>query len=178
MSALVRSLDLVNATVGRCVKWLAVVLVLVLFGVVVLRYVFGTSFIALQESVIYIHSAIFMLGAGYTLLHGGHVRVDIFYRGASNRFRAWVDIFGVVFLLTPMMLVVLYYSEGFVTRSWLRLEGSGEAGGLPGLFLLKTVIPAFCGLMLLQGFSLLARSVLVLCGDTSYARREDGSEAF
>jgi len=173
----IKGADWINEWVGRGTAWLMLAMVLIAFVVVVLRYVFSLGWVWMQESFVWLHGAVFMLGAGYTLLHGGHVRVDIFYRGASNRFRAWVDVFGVLVLLTPMMLVVLLYSQGFVTRSWMRLEGSSEAGGLPGLFILKTVIPAFCVLMLLQGASLLARSLLVLGGDESYARREDGGEA-
>lgn len=173
----VKGADWINEWVGRGTAWLMLAMVLIAFVVVVLRYVFSLGWVWMQESFVWLHGAVFMLGAGYALLHGGHVRVDIFYRTASTRFRAWVDIFGVLFLLAPMMLVVLFFSEGFVTRSWARLEGSGEAGGLPGLFLLKTVIPVFCILMLLQGASLLARSVLVLCGEKQYAQQDDGSEA-
>jgi TRAP-type mannitol/chloroaromatic compound transport system permease small subunit len=173
----IKGADWINEWVGRGTAWLMLAMVLIAFVVVVLRYVFSLGWVWMQESFVWLHGAVFMLGAGYTLLHNGHVRVDIFYRGASNRFRAWVDLFGVICLLTPMTLVVLYYSEGFVTRSWARLESSGEAGGLPGLFLLKTVIPAFCVLVLLQGASLLARSLLVLCGDDRYAQRDEGSEA-
>lgn len=175
---LVSGIDWINEWVGRGTAWLMLALVLVAFVVVVLRYVFALGWVWMQESFVWLHGAVFMLGAGYTLLHNGHVRVDIFYRTASPRFKAWVDIFGSLFLLAPMTLVVLYYSEGFVMRSWSRLEGSSEAGGLPGLFLLKTVIPIFCVLMLLQGLSLLGRSVLVLCGDQRYAPPEENSEAF
>lgn len=164
MSALLRSLDLVNATVGRCVKWLAVALVLVQFGVVVLRYVFGTSFIALQESVIYLHAAIFMLGAGYTLLHDGHVRVDIFYGEASPRRKAAIDLFGCLVLLIPSCLVMLHVTWGFVLQSWRILEGPLSVGGLPAVFLLKTLIPLFAALLLIQGVSLALKNLLFLTG--------------
>lgn len=174
---LVSGIDWINEWVGRGTAWLMLALVLVAFTVVVLRYVFALGWVWMQESFVWLHGTVFMLGAGYTLLHNGHVRVDIFYRSASQRFKAWVDIFGTLFLLTPMTLVVLYYSEGFVMRSWGRLEGSSEAGGLPGLFLLKTILPIFCILIFLQGLSLLCRSILVLCGDQRYAPPEDNSEA-
>jgi TRAP-type mannitol/chloroaromatic compound transport system permease small subunit len=83
-----------------------------------------------------------MLAAGYTLLHDGHVRVDVFYRPASERFKAWVNLIGVLVLLLPTVGVVLYYTIPYVQASWLRLEMSREAGGLPGLFLYKTIIPS------------------------------------
>src|SRR5690625_7438097 len=105
MFSFVRLLDSINALVGRWVRWLSVALVLVQFVVVVLRYVFGTSFMAAQESIIYIHAVIFMAGAGYTLLKDGHVRVDIFYGEASRRTRALVDLFGSLFLLDRKSVV-------------------------------------------------------------------------
>ena len=177
LRAFVHAIDWINEWVGRGTAWLMLFMVLIAFVVVILRYVFALGWVWMQESFVWLHGAVFMLGAAYTLLHNGHVRVDIFYRTASPRFQAWVDIFGVLLLLTPMMLVVLYYSQGFVLRSWARLEGSGEAGGLPGLYLLKTIIPIFCVLMLLQKAALLARSILILKGDTRYLQQSNLSEA-
>lgn len=170
-------IDRLNATFGKVCAWLTLFLVLGTALVVVLRYGFGIGATALQEAVLYAHALVFMGATAWVLQRNGHVRVDIFYREASDRLKAWVDIFGVVFLLTPMLLVVLYYSEGFVMRSWARLEGSAEAGGLPGLYLLKTIIPIFCILMLLQGASLLARSILILKGDKQYLQQSNLSEA-
>lgn len=161
---LIRLLDLVNATVGRSVRWLAIVLVLVQFGVVVLRYVFGTSFMALQESVVYVHATIFMLGAGYTLLHDGHVRVDIFYGEASPRRKAAIDLFGTLVLLIPSCLVMLHFTWGFVVQSWRILEGPLSVGGLPAVFLLKSLLPAFAGLLLVQAAALALKNLLVLSG--------------
>lgn len=162
MHSLVRSLDCVNVLVGRCVRWLTVLLVLVQFGVVVLRYIFGTSYMAAQESIIYIHAIIFMAGAGYTLLKDGHVRVDIFYSDASRRTRALVDFLGGLLLLIPSCLVLLYYTWGFVVQSWRILEGPISVGGIPAVFLLKSLIPIFAGLLLLQGIAMVLRNLLVL----------------
>ncbi|HLS68779.1 MAG TPA: TRAP transporter small permease subunit [Kiloniellales bacterium] len=164
MSSFIHFLDGINDLVGRWVRWLAVALVLVQFFVVVLRYVFGTSFMAAQESIIYIHAVIFMAGAGYTLLKDGHVRVDIFYGEASRRTRALVDLFGSLFLLIPSCLVLLYYTWGFVVQSWRILEGPISVGGIPAVFLLKSLIPIFGGLLLLQGISMALRNLLVLLG--------------
>jgi len=164
MSSFIHFLDGINDLVGRWVRWLAVALVLVQFFVVVLRYVFGTSFMAAQESIIYIHAVIFMAGAGYTLLKDGHVRVDIFYGEASRRTRALVDLFGSLFLLIPSCLVLFYYTWGFVVQSWRILEGPISVGGIPAVFLLKSLIPIFGGLLLLQGISMALRNLLVLLG--------------
>jgi TRAP-type mannitol/chloroaromatic compound transport system permease small subunit len=108
------------------------------------------------------HGAVFMLAAAYTLLHDGHVRVDIFYGSAGYRYKAWVNLCGVLFMLLPMMAIVFWFSIPYVAASWERLEMSREAGGLPGLFLFKTIIPIFCVLVVLQGLSLAGRSILVL----------------
>src|SRR5690554_7153206 len=130
LRTLVKTVDWINEWAGRGTAWLMLFMVLISFAVVIFRYVFALGWVWMQESFVWLHGAVFMLGAAYTLLHNGHVRVDIFYRTASPRFQAGVDIFGVLLLLTPRMLVVLYYSQGFVLRSWARLEGSGVARGL------------------------------------------------
>jgi len=110
MIRLARRLDAVNRAVGAVVRWLALMMVLVQFAIVLLRYVFGVSFVALNESVLYMHGALFMLGAGYTLLVDGHVRVDIFYSKLAPRRQALVDALGHVLLLFPAMVVLLVWS--------------------------------------------------------------------
>ena len=132
--------------------------------VVVLRYAFSIGWVWLQESYVWMHGLVFMLGAGYTLLHNGHVRVDVFYRPKSRRYKAWVDLIGSLVLLIPMMVLVAWMSWPYVMDSWVRGEVSREAGGLPGLYLLKSAILVFTGLMALQGLSLAARSYLYLTG--------------
>lgn len=123
------------------------------FLIVIARYVFGFSSIAAQESVLYMHSTLFMLGAGYTLLKEGHVRVDIFYANLSPKGKNRIDLIGHIFLLTPAMLMVIYWSWPAVTNSWKILEGPISVGGLKAVFLLKTLIPAFCILVLMQSLS-------------------------
>ncbi len=123
MQRLADRLDTINRATGLAVRWLALVMVLVQFAIVLLRYVFGVSFIWLNESVLYMHGALFMLGAGYTLLVDEHVRVDIFYREAGPRGRAIIDVFGHLFLLFPAMIVLLLYAWPSVRNSWAVLEG-------------------------------------------------------
>ena len=166
MNQVAERLDSVNRLVGSVVRWFALLMMLLQFLVVLLRYIFGFSDIALNESVLYLHAGLFMLGAGYTLLVDGHVRVDIFYRGADVRRKALVDLLGSLLLLLPVVALIFSVSFGYVADSWARLEESREAGGLPGLFLLKTVILAFCLLLGLQGLSLAGRSLLLLQGRT------------
>lgn len=157
-------LDAISDWVGRGAAWLAVAMVAVQFLVVVLRYAFNLGWIAMQESIIYMHAALFLLGAAYTLRHDGHVRVDIFYRRLSGRGRAWVNLLGTLLLLWPVAGTILWFSWEYVSTSWQLLEGSREAGGLPGVFLLKTAMPVMAGLLLLQGLAMCLRALAVLRG--------------
>ena len=100
-------IDRINTYVGRGVAWCALVLVAVQFIAVVQRYVFGIGWIWVEESIVYFHATLFMAGAAYTLLQEGHVRVDIFYSGASLTHRAWVDLLGTVFFLWPVAALIL-----------------------------------------------------------------------
>jgi TRAP-type mannitol/chloroaromatic compound transport system permease small subunit len=118
----------------------------------------------MQESVIYLHAVLFMIGAGYTLLHDGHVRLDIFYRDASIRTKALVDMWGSIGLVIPVTVLIWWFSWPYVAGSWKVLEGSKETSGIHAVFLLKTVILVFAALMFAQGISLLVRSILTLTG--------------
>ncbi len=160
MERLADRLDSINRGIGSVVMWLALAMVMLQFGIVLLRYVFGMSYIFLGEGVIYIHSAIFMLGAGYTLWAGGHVRVDIFYSKLSPRGQALIDIFGHIALLAPSLIILLYYSWPMVSRSWAILEGPISVGGIPASYLLKSLVPVFCVLLLIQGCSALIRDII------------------
>lgn len=159
MTAFSDRVDVINRTVGAVVRWCALLMVLLQFALVVLRYVYGVSFIYLNEGVLYLHGALFMLGAGYTLLVDGHVRVDIFYARASKRARAMIDIGGHVLFLLPSMTVLLIYSWPSVRRAWSIFEGPISVGGIPASFLLKSLIPAFCILLVVQGVANLARDI-------------------
>ena len=164
LARMVRLIDAINDTCGRAVAWMAVAMVLVQFVVVLLRYTFGYGSILLQESVIYLHAILFMLGAGYTLLYNGHVRVDIFYREASPRQKAKVDLFGSLCFVLPVTILIAWASETYIVSSWSVFEGSRETSGIQAVFLLKTTLWAFCALVGLQGLSMAARSFLFLGG--------------
>jgi len=158
-----------NNTVGVIVAWATLIMVITQFAVVVMRYVFGFNSIALQESIIYAHGLVFMLGAAYTLYIGGHVRVDIFYQNFSSRAKAKIDLLGTLFLLIPFMLLIIYFSWNYVEIAWRIKEGSRESSGLPYVYLLKTVIFGFAGLLLLQGIAVIARAALALSGKSEEA---------
>ncbi|MEJ2395750.1 MAG: TRAP transporter small permease subunit [Candidatus Thiodiazotropha sp.] len=154
--------DGINEVLGSAVSWLSLLMVLVTFIIVVLRYAFDLGWIWLQESVTFMHAALFLVGAAYTLKHEGHVRVDIFYRKFTPRTRAWVDLGGALFLLLPVCLFIFSVSWGYVVQSWELNEGSREAGGLDGVYLLKSLMLVMAGLLVLQGLSQAMRRLISL----------------
>jgi len=158
------AIDAVNNRIGRSVSWLALAMVLVQFVIVVQRYVFGVGSIWMQESIIYMHATMFLLAAGYTLLHNGHVRVDIFYREAPPRRKAVTDLFGVAVFLLPMCGATIWLAWPYVASSWAVLEGSTAPSGIDAIFLLKSTIIVFAVLVALQGISLAIRAASVLAG--------------
>jgi TRAP-type mannitol/chloroaromatic compound transport system permease small subunit len=137
-------------------------MVLLTFLIVVLRYGFNLGWIAMQESVMYLHGMVFLLGTAHTLRVNEHVRVDIFYRRFSPKKQAKVDIFGSLFLLMPVNIFIFMVSFDYVMRAWRVLEASQEAGGIPGVFLLKSLILLFSFTMLLQGIAEVIRNVKTL----------------
>lgn len=162
MESLAGRLDQIAEYTGRFISWATLLMVLITFLVVVLRYVFDLGWIALQESVTYLHASVFMLGAAYTLKHQGHVRVDIFYQKMSPRSRAWVDLLGTLLLLFPVCGFIFWVSWEYVLNSWDVLEGSREAGGLPGVFLLKSLILLLPLTLGLQGMAAMLRNIRLL----------------
>ena len=159
-------LDRISAATGKAAAWLTLLMVIVTFIVVIMRYVFDAGLIWVQESVVWMHAVVFMLGAAYTLQAEEHVRVDIFYRTMSARGRAWVDIAGVVVFLVPLCAFLAWASFDFVTQSWRLSESSRESGGLPYPFIpvLKTVLLLMPVAVALQGVSLGLKSVQTLRG--------------
>ena len=150
-------IDAINGAVAGVVRWFVAAMVLIQFGIVIGRYVFGVNAIWVQESVLYLHAALFMLAAGYTLLVDKHVRVDVFYAKASPKARRRIDIAGHLFLLLPSMAALAYWSWPSVRNSWKILEGPISVGGIEAVFLLKSLILVFCALVALQSVAILLR---------------------
>ena len=147
---------------GRSISWLTLGMVLVTFVVVLLRYIFDTGWIALQEAINFMHALVFLIGAAYTLHHNEHVRVDIFYCRLSERGKAWVDFIGSLLILLPVMIFIAWTSWAYVLDSWSVYEGSREAGGLPGIFLLKSAILLMAGLLILQAVAMILKSLTTI----------------
>ncbi|HHY50949.1 MAG TPA: TRAP transporter small permease subunit [Alphaproteobacteria bacterium] len=160
----IRAISALNRIVGQVFSWLSLGVVLVCFLVVVERYFFHTTHLWMQDLYVWLSGAMFTAVAGFALLRDNHVRVDIFYRPASVRQKAIADLIGVVIFLIPFVVVILLYAWPYVLRSWRLYEGSQNVGGMPGLFVLKTFVIAFCVLVGLQGIAWALRSILVLAG--------------
>lgn len=160
----IKSINAVNEWVGKTISWLTLFMVAITFVVVVLRYAFDIGWIAMQESVSYMHAIVFMLGAAYTLKHNAHVRVDIIYQRCSDKTRAWIDCIGTLLLLMPVTGFIIWSSWGYVADSWAIQEGSRNSGGLPGVYLLKTSILLMAGLLILQSVALFLQNLLIALG--------------
>jgi TRAP-type mannitol/chloroaromatic compound transport system permease small subunit len=161
---LCRWIDTLNTWVGRVVSWATALVVAVVFIDVVMRYAFNVSFVFTQELEWHLFAFIFLMGAGYTLLKDGHVRVDIFYQKMSPKGQAWINFLGVLLFLIPGCYLIISTSLGFVENSFAIMEGSPDPGGIPYRWVLKAFIPAGFVLVLLQGISLGIKSFFTIIG--------------
>ena len=160
----VNFIDHLNQKIAKYLAWALPILALLTFLITILRYIFSLGWIWQKELVIYFHATFFMLSMGNTLLKDQHVRVDILYNTFSPRKKAMVNLLGTLFLLIPFCIFLMVYAFPYVQSSWHQWEGSPQAGGLAGVFLLKTVILIMPFLVFWQGFALAVRSFLVLFG--------------
>ncbi len=162
MLGFVSAIDRITATIGSAIAWLSLGMMFAICAVVVLRYGLHIGFIALQESITYLHGALFMLAAGFTLQRDAHVRVDIFYRQFNRRQKAWVNSLGALFFLLPVCVFTLGISWDFFFQSWQIKESSAEPGGIPAVYLLKLLIPLMATGLMLQGIAELLRNLGIL----------------
>ena len=156
-----KTINSISETLGKLTAWLVVIMVLLISYDVAMRYIFKSGSIALQELEWHLFSLIFLLGAAYTMKHDDHVRVDLFYRSKrlSDRYRAWVNIFGGLFFLIPFCLLVIINSWPFVENSLLLNETSPDPGGLPYRWILKAMIPFGFALLMLQGIADILKNI-------------------
>lgn len=158
---LTQMLHRISALTGRGAAWLTIPMVLVATSIVIAR-LFDAGSIAAQEVVLYLHATVLTLASAYTLQADGHVRVDIFYRRLDRTQRAWINSFGAVLFLLPMAVFTLAVSLPYVAKAWNILEGSADAGGLPAVYLLKSLMLATSSLLILQALALLIEDVITL----------------
>ncbi|MDH5172429.1 MAG: TRAP transporter small permease subunit [Gammaproteobacteria bacterium] len=162
LRACVHYIDIFTERSGRLLAWLVFGMALLTTVVVVMRYGFNVGSIMAQETVTYMHGCLFMLGTAYALKSGAHVRVDIFYRNFSHRTQAWVNSLGGIVFLMPLCAFIGFSSWNYVSESWIVREVSPEPGGIPAVFLLKSIIPLMAFNLFLQGLAETLRSALVL----------------
>ncbi|CAA0115396.1 Uncharacterised protein [Halioglobus japonicus] len=167
LHACVHFIDSFTDRSGRLLAWLLFFMAILTTLVVVMRYGFGIGSIPTQEAVTYMHGCVFLLGAAYALKTGAHVRVDIFYRNFSERARAWTNSLGGILFLLPLCAFILASSWGYVSESWGMRETSAEPGGIPAVFLLKSLIPLMAINLALQGLAEILRSALILVEGTA-----------
>ncbi len=154
-------IDAFTEYTGKCISWLVIILVLLVGYDVSMRYLFRSGSIGIQEMEWYLFSIIFLLGAAYTLKQDEHVRLDIFYRSKflSDKQRAWIDVFGTLFILLPFCLLIIVSAWPFVSQAYIHNETSPDPGGLPLRWLIKAIIPAGFCLLIIQGISELLKKL-------------------
>lgn len=162
LDKLTRAIDQVNRRVGEGVAWLTLAMVLLTTVDVIMRYLFNTGAVWVQEMEWHLFGLVFLLAAGYALLTDAHVRVDIFYARLTPRGRAWVDFLGTLLILFPVCVLVIWSSQKFLMNSWGFRESSPDPGGLPARYLIKAVIPLGFVLLAVQGVSELLKNLMVL----------------
>ncbi|MEM1046850.1 MAG: TRAP transporter small permease subunit [Pseudomonadota bacterium] len=157
MLKFIETIEAFNRLLGRSAAWCAIGMMLCQVFSVVARYVFSYGIISVQEAVVYGHAFLFLLGAGFLLQTNEHVRVDIFYNMLSPRTRRWIDVVALSCFVLPVALVILWVGLPYAARSWATLEGSRQAGGIPGIFILKSAIVVFAVTVALQAVATLLR---------------------
>lgn len=172
-SKLAYKIDKFTEATGNLIAWLNIGMVVFTVLVVVLRYAFNSSSIALQESVTYLHGIVFLIGSAYTLKHDEHVRVDILYQNFSPKGKAIVNLLGTLLLLLPIMFYIAIESWPYVLQSWQVMEVSDEAAGLPAVFLLKTLVLLMVAVLSLQGIAELLKSALIIIAPESNSNNND-----
>lgn len=171
-----RIIDGLNTFIGRTVGWLILAAVAVSAGNALMRKMFSQSSNAWLELQWYLFGAVFLLCAGYALLKDAHVRIDVLSARLSKRRRDWIDVFGHIFFLAPLCLIILYEGIPFFIRSYLSGENSGNAGGLI-LWPAKLLVPLGFGLLLLQGMSELIKRIAIMRGALDEPNDGDADDA-
>ena len=160
MNQITRSLDFFSEMTGRFCSWFVALMTLITCLVVVMRYGLDLGSVMLQDVVLYLHGALFLLGSSFALKRNAHVRVDIFYREFSDKRKALVNLVGHCLFLQPVCWAIFLFSWGFVEFSWRVMEVSAEPEGLPFVYMQKSLLIALCVFLALQSFSEILKNIL------------------
>lgn len=161
--ALARLIDALTERIGRLVIWLVLAATLISAGNALARYTLGESSNAWLEIQWYLFGALFLLAAGYTLKHNGHVRIDIFYNRLGPRGQAWIDLAGGLLFLLPMAVLLAWLAWPIFHEAWVTHETSPDAGGLLR-WPVKLLLPVGFALLALQGVAEVIKRIGVLSG--------------
>jgi TRAP-type mannitol/chloroaromatic compound transport system permease small subunit len=173
--ALARAIDALTERVGRVVIWLVLAATLISAGNALVRYALGASSNAWLEIQWYLFGAMFLLAAGYTLKHNGHVRIDLFYNRFGPRGQAWIDLAGGLLFLLPMAGLLAWLSWPMFQEAWTTHEMSPDAGGLVR-WPVKLLLPAGFTLLAMQGVAEIIKRVGVLTGHLELPREAPEEE--
>ena len=168
ISKVISTIENMTEFIGKWVSWAAIGMALLTGIVVFLRYGLNLGSIFAQEAVTYLHGSLFMLGAAFTLKSGKHVRVDIFYRRCGVQTRAWIDAIGNIVFLVPFCVFIFFVTWDYVAQSWSMKEISADPGGIPAVYLLKSLLPIMAITLLLQGLAETLRSVFEILLEDTY----------
>ena len=174
--ALSRAIDTLTERTGRLVIWLVLIATLISAGNALARWALGASSNAWLEIQWYLFGAMFLLAAGYTLKHNGHVRIDIFYGRLSAKGQAWIDLIGGLLFLLPMAGLLAWLAWPMFIDAWTTQEMSPAAGGLLR-WPVKLLLPVGFGLLALQGVAEIIKRIGVLTGTLALPAEAPAEEA-
>lgn len=168
-TALSRRIDPLVVQIGRFTSWLWVLLLIIIVLNVVLRYAFGEGRIEFEEIQWHLYSGGFLLGLAYAYQADSHIRVDVLYERFPPRRKAWVEFYGILLLVLPFVILILYFSIPFVWQSFELSEVSQAPGGLPYRWAIKALLPLSFLLLLLSACSRLSQVWAFLFSRESHA---------
>jgi len=166
------------AWLSKLCGWIACVAMILMaanvFYDVVARYAFNSVSIGMQEMEWHLYSVVFLLGIPYALRTDGHVRVDVFYTNWSNKTKAWINLIGAIIFVIPFAYLIGTYGYSFALDSFNMGEGSGDPGGLPNRWIIKSVIPISAFFIATAGLNMATFAIRVLSGEKHYEVEHSG----
>ncbi len=180
MRGLVKVDEFLGGVSNLCGVIATVAMLLMLVNVafdVMMRYAFNDVSIGMQELEWHLFSLTFLLGVPFAMRRDGHVRVDIIYETRSDKTKAWINLVGVVLFVIPFSLLIAYYGHGFFMEAYELGEGSGDPGGLPYRWIVKSIIPLTAALTLVSGLAMFTQALRVMLLGETYSTEHKESLA-
>lgn len=176
MDKVLKILGKIIDVLGNFCSLLMILMIINVFYDVIMRYFFNDVSIGMQELEWHLFAAMFMFGIAYTLKEDGHVRVDIFYEAMSAKRQAIINIFGSLVFALPITLLILYFGYDYAFDAYQMGEGSGDPGGLPHRWIVRSVIPVSSLFLVLAIIHVLLSNIQVLTNkDSNKSTNEEGA---